>query len=146
MTDDAKKIAELVKAEVEAALKSREPKPQPSREDEERATAKWINEMHQLRERNASRIPGWMREACAGGVTDADCADIVHASHRPTGRPGMIPEKQVSEVRSANVPGSGTGWQAERPLGPQPGIYHVDAQAIADAERQRGELKRKLGE
>jgi hypothetical protein len=133
----AKKIAKL-EAEV-AELKA---KVSPPKSDfVPMSDAEHVDRMHQMRERNASVIPPWLREACAGGVTDADCRDIVHASHRPTGRPGMIPSTQVTGDRApANVPGSGTGWAREIPLGPSVHQRYVDAQLDAQDAKDRQEL------
>jgi hypothetical protein len=53
-------------------------------------------------------------------------AGVVHDNRAPTS-PSTIPSSQQSRnVRGGNVPGSGTGWAAERPLGPQPGIDLID--------------------
>jgi hypothetical protein len=132
----AKEIAAL-KARVAELERAAKP-PEPAAPFKPMTDAEWRDQMHQMRERNASVIPPWLREACAGGVTDADCADIVRASHRPTGRPGMIPE-QPSNVRGGNVAGSGTGWVHETPLGPPPGIRYVDQQLDAQDARDRAE-------
>jgi hypothetical protein len=61
----------------------------------------------------------------------------------PTGPTGMIPRSQQASSGGgpANVPGSGTGWTHETPLGPPPGINWVDAQLIADDVKQRGKEK-----
>jgi hypothetical protein len=132
----AQEIADLKRevAELKAKVSPPESKFKPM------SDAEWIDHVHQMRERNASVIPPWLREACAGGVTEADCADIVRASHRPTGRPGKIPEEgQTSGRPGGNVPGSGTGWASETPLGPPPGIRYVDQQLDAQDARDRAE-------
>jgi hypothetical protein len=123
MTDNtADKIAALEQEVARLKAKVSPPKSTfvPETDEEHR------DRMHQMRERNASVIPPWLRDACAGGVSDADCADIVRASHRPIGRPGMIPDssQQVSNARPAA--GDGKGWAREIPLGPQPGIDLID--------------------
>jgi hypothetical protein len=59
----------------------------------------------------------------------------------PSGQ-GVIPSSQsMSEVR---VGGGGTGWQREVPLGPQPGIAHVDAQLDEADRRDRAVLQSNL--
>ena len=127
MTDnkDAERLAQL-EAEV-AALKAAQPKPKPSREEEERATAKWINDMHQMRERRMSMaMPPSVHQYFADGVTAADCADLRQQARRPTGMPGMIPSShQPSDVR-APQPSSTPGWVEPTPLGPPPGIDLID--------------------
>jgi hypothetical protein len=59
----------------------------------------------------------------------------------------MIPSNQqpTGGGAAANVPGSGTGWAHETPLGPPPGIRYVDAQLDAQDAKDRAELVRKLG-
>jgi hypothetical protein len=141
MTDDtADKIAALEK-EV-AALKAKVEPPKstfvPISDEEHR------DRMHQLRERNASVIPPWLRDACAGGVTDADCADLRQQSHRPTGRPGFIPE-QPSNVRGGNPPGGGTGWQNPIPLSNPPGVAQADKLMDEQDRRDKAELAQRLG-
>jgi hypothetical protein len=68
---------------------------------------------------------------------------VVRDNRAPTGRPGMIPDSQqpTGGGGPANVPGSGTGWARETPLGPPPGIHWVDAQLIADDVKQRSKDK-----
>jgi hypothetical protein len=148
MTDktDKEELAAL-RREVDA-LKAAQPKPQPSREDQERATAKWIDDMHQLRE-------GRMRYATPPSVVryfaDQDDRMVKEIALRdaraPTGRPGMIPTEQGSGGGGGRPSsGDGTGWVEPMPLSNPPGTNWVDAQCIADEVRQRAELKRKLGE
>ena len=62
------------------------------------------------------------------GVSAADVADIVRASHRPQGPGGAIPsggQTQVTGVHPhggpVNVPGGGTGWGYSPPLSNPPG-------------------------
>jgi hypothetical protein len=51
----------------------------------------------------------------------------VVADNRAPTSPGTIPRsEQPSNVRTGNVPGSGTGWAHETKLGPQPGIDLID--------------------
>jgi hypothetical protein len=128
-----------------ADLKAAQPKPQPTREEMERSAAEWRDQMHQLREGNASRVPPWLVRECAGGVTNADAQDLVRASHAPQGPSGqgVIPSSQaMSNVR----PGGGSsGWSEARPLGPQPGIHHVDRLLNEADRRDREELVQRLG-
>ena len=147
MPDDAKDAERLAQLEAEvAALKAAQPKPQPSREEQERATAEWIDRMHQMREgRMSAAMPPSVHQYFADGVTPADCADLRQQTHRPTGRPSMIPTSpQPTNVRGSA--GDGKGYVEPRPLTNPPGTNWVDAIAIADEVRQRAELKRKLGE
>jgi hypothetical protein len=102
--------------------------------------AEWIDRMHQMREgRMSLAMPPSAVQYFADGVTNADCADIVRASHRPTGRPGMIPE-QSSNVRGSNVAGSSTGWAREIPLSPPPGVAQADKLMDAQDAKDRAEL------
>jgi hypothetical protein len=65
----------------------------------------------------------------------------------PTGPTGAIPRSQStgSGGGPANVPGSGTGWAHETPLGPPPGVAQADRLMDAQDRRDRAELARKLG-
>jgi hypothetical protein len=60
----------------------------------------------------------------------------------PTGPTGAIPrsQQQLAGGGPANVPGSGTGWAHETPLGPPPGLRYVDAQLDAQDAKDRAEL------
>jgi len=100
--ETAERVAALERqlAEFKAAM----PKPAQSWEEQERARREWDNEVHQMREANANRVPPWLQRECAGGVSDADAQDLVRASHAPTGpsSQGAIPSsQQVSNVRGA---------------------------------------------
>jgi hypothetical protein len=129
MTDnkDAERLAQL-EAEV-AALKAAQPKPEPTWEEREAASAKFRDEMHQMREgRMSLAMPPSVVRDMAGGVSAADVADIVRASHRPQGPGGAIPsggQTQVTGVHPhggpVNVPGGGTGWGYSPPLSNPPG-------------------------
>ena len=131
-------------AEVRDAMRAAQPKPEPSREEQERATAEWIDKMHQMREgRMAMATPPSALQDMIAAEPRGFMSGVLHDNRAPTGRPGMIPNQPASGPRSA---GDGTGYVEPRPLGPQPGINWVDAQLIADDVRQRAELKRKLGE
>jgi len=142
MSDNTKNEVAALRAEVEA-LKAAQPKPQPTREERERADAEHRDWVHQMRERQAN---SWMPPSAVQAMVAAEprgfMKGVVHDNRAPTGRPGMIPSPTQGAVGAgdrapANVPGGGTGWQAPVPLGPQPGIFHVDAQCIADDVKQR---------
>jgi hypothetical protein len=78
----------------------------------------------------------------ARAVPDHVLRDIAMRDNRaPTGRPGMIPSshQQSTGGGPANVPGSGTGWAREVPIGPPPGIRYVDAQLDAQDAKDRAE-------
>ena len=68
--------------------------------------------------------------------------DVVRDNRGPTGPTGAIPRSQQagSGGGSANVPGSGTGWAREIPIGPPPGLRYVDAQLDAQDAKDRQEL------
>jgi hypothetical protein len=92
----------------------------------ERSAAKFRDEMRALSEARASVIPPWLREACAGGVTAADCADLARAAHAPTGpsSAGAIPSsQQVTGVHphGGPLPQLTPGWGYSPPLSNPPG-------------------------
>jgi hypothetical protein len=137
----ADEIAQL-KSEVEA-LKAAQPKPQKSFAELEREAREWMSQMHELREGRMRYAihPSVVRDM-AGGVTDADCADLRRVSHRPIGPSPMSPSSPpvTAGGRPANVAGSGTGWAREIPLGPSPHQRYVDAQLDAQDLKDRREL------
>ena len=143
MTDKADELAEL-KAKV-AALEAAQPKPQPTREEQERAAAEHRDWVHQMRERQAN---SWMPPSAVHEMASHPCnqvmGGVIQDRHAPN-TPAMIPTSQSGSGGSGEVR-KGTGYSDPRPLGPPPGIQWVDAQLIADEVRQRAELKRKLGE
>jgi|SRR6516162_6536092 len=141
-------IADLKRqlAEVKDAMRAAQPKPKPSREEEERATAEWRDKMHQAAERRAnSWTPPSVHQYFADGVTAADCADLRQQARRPSGRPGFIPDShQPTDVR-APQPSSTPGWVEPTPLGPPPGVAQADRLMDEQDRRDRIELARKLG-
>jgi hypothetical protein len=143
--DIAAQRAQLKAELVEELKRELAPKPQPSREDQERATAEWIDKMHQMREGRMSLAtpPSVVRDLAV--LDDRLVKEIALRDARaPTSPSGMVPSTpQSSGVRGA---GDGTGYVDPRPLTNPPGTNWVDAIAIADEARQRAELKRKLGE
>jgi hypothetical protein len=144
----AQEIAAL-RAEVDA-LKAAQPKPKPTWEEQERANKEWIGQMHEMRERRMSMAmhPSVIRDM-AGGVSAADCAGIIKASHAPTGPSPMTPSSSppVSHGRGpANVPGSGTGWARSAPLGPPPGVTQADRLMDEADRRDCVELARRIAE
>jgi hypothetical protein len=140
MTDNtADKIAALERevAELKASLA---PKPQPSREDQERATAKWIDEMHQLREGRMAFAtpPSVIRDFAV--LDDRMVKEIALRDARaPTSPSSAIPG---SRQATGDGGGKGSGWVEPRPLTNPPGTPWVDAIAIADEVRQRKERER----
>jgi hypothetical protein len=136
MTDNtADKIAALEREVAELKAKvSPPPKPEfkPAPYQQYDPTAGMCMPPSALRAMVAAEPRGFMR-------------DVVGDNRAPTGRPGVIPTIGASG-EGPKGGGDGTGWAPQIPLGPQPGIYRVDEQLIADEVRQRAELKRKLGE
>jgi hypothetical protein len=91
--------------------------------------AEFIDRMHQMREgRMSIATPPSVAHYFADGVTSADCADIVRASHAPQGpsSQGVIPSSQsMSNVRTGGA-SSTPGWVDPRPLRPPDGIGLID--------------------
>jgi hypothetical protein len=86
-----------------------------------------------------------MREM-AQAVPDAMIREIVKDHRGPIGpsSAGAIPSSQtLSNVRG--VPGMGTGWQNQRPLGPSMHQRYVEQQLNAQDEKDRAELVERLG-
>jgi hypothetical protein len=126
MSDKAD-IAEL-RAEIErlkTALSGKEDKP-PKSTFVEMSDAEWRDRMHQAAEKRMSMaMPPSVHQYFADGVTAADCADLRQQAHRPTGRPGMIPEQPTSGG-SGDAPVNKSGWRDATPIGPPPGIELID--------------------
>jgi hypothetical protein len=71
--------------------------------------------------------------------------DAMRDSRTPRSPVSMIPEKVSGATERQGLPQSSTpGWQAEVPLGPQPGINHVDALCEEDDRRERATLQSNL--
>ena len=68
--------------------------------------------------------------------------DVVR-DNRAARTPATIPSSQPTGGGQANVPGSGTGWAHETPIGPPPGLRYVDAQLDAQDAKDRQELVEK---
>jgi hypothetical protein len=85
-------------------------------------------------------MPDSALRAMVAAVPDRLMRDIVkdHVG-APTGPTTMNPSSTSQRGGPANVPGSGTGWAYEIPLGPPPGIQHVDAQIDAQDAKDRAE-------
>jgi hypothetical protein len=145
---DAQRIAKLER-EIKKLKAARAPPPpafKPLSAEEH------FDQMHQARERAANNFqfsPSVLREMVAACGT-ADLRDIVHASHAPQGpSAGGIPSSStITSVHpggGANIaPGGGTGWRDASPLGPQPGINHVDRLIDEQDRRDRVELAQRL--
>jgi hypothetical protein len=86
--------------------------------------------------------------AMVNAVPDRMLRDIVHDNRGPRTPTGMIPRSQqpTGGGGPANVPGSGTGWAHETPIGPPPGIRYVDAQLDAQDAKDRAELVKREAE
>jgi hypothetical protein len=139
----AQEIAAL-KKEVEA-LKAAQPKPadpgsRPLTKEEQDAFAR---EMDQWRQQRESFVPPWLREACRGGVSDADARAIAGTARAPISPTTMAPSSPPDVgVRRGGVAGGGTGWAREIPLGPSPHQRYVDAQLdAADARDKASRIK-----
>jgi hypothetical protein len=137
--ETAGRVAQLEKALAELKAKVDPPKSTFT----PMSDAEWRDQMHQAAERRMSMaMPPSVVRYFADGVTAADCADLRQQSHRPTGRPGMIPDSQQPSGGGgpANVPGSGTGWGHSTPLGPPPGVAQADRLMDAQDQKDRAEL------
>jgi hypothetical protein len=148
MTDSKDEIAELRRelAQIKSTMQPLTGK------DMERAVAEHIDAMHQAAEARMSRASAFSREdlqAMERATPTAMVQEIAMRDNRaprgPSGE-GIIPSSQgpLSAVRTG---GGGTGWRDAVPLGPPPGINHVDRlldhadavdrQALMEAEARR---------
>jgi hypothetical protein len=112
---------------------------QPDYERMRREAAAFDDEMRQLAERRANHAvpPSVVRDWAV--IPDKDVRGIVHDNQAPQGpsAQGVIPSsQQMSNVRgTGGVPGGGTGWAREIPLGPSVHQRYVDAQLDAQDRR-----------
>jgi len=67
-------------------------------------------------------------------------ADLGAYSMAAGGPQPMSPRSRPSDQVSTPPPNT-TGWQAERPLGPQPGINVIDAMCISADQRERAQAQ-----
>jgi hypothetical protein len=98
--------------------------------------AKIISDELQLREARRAGAPEWVIDAARATPTSLLLDIALRDNRAPTGpsSQGVIPSsQQVSNVRT----GGGSGHVV--PLGPPPGINHVDAIVEADTARQRAD-------
>jgi hypothetical protein len=109
----------------------------------EREAKEWADKMHQAREAHMSHASAFSKEdlaAMEAATPTAMVRDIAMRDARAPSGPsaqGVIPSSQpLSAIRTG---GSGTsGWAREIPLGPQPGINHIDRlMAAEDLEFRR---------
>jgi hypothetical protein len=130
-TDDKKAIADL-KVEVDQLKASIAPTPN----NDAAAVGAWRDEQHKIAEARAS-ITGLSRADLAEferACPTSTMRSIVHDNRGPSGpsSQGVIPSsQQMSNVRTGGGP-RGTGWQREVPIGPPPGIHHIDRLMLHD--------------
>jgi hypothetical protein len=126
--ETAERVAQLEKelAELKAKVSPPEPKP-------------FVPQPYQRYDPTAGMtMPPSALRAMVDAVPDHVMRGIVHDNRAPTGRPGMIPEQQISEVRRGA--GDGTGWAREIPIGPSMHQRYVDQQLDAQDAKDRAEL------
>jgi len=131
-----------------AALKARVDEQRARIDELERAAkppAPFVPKPHQQYDPTAGMsMPRSTMLEMAAAVPDRMMREIALRDARaPTGpsAQGAIPSsQQMSNVRGANVAGSGTGWAREIPLGPSMHQRYVDAQLDAQDAKDRHEL------
>jgi hypothetical protein len=134
MTKQTDEIAALRKRIEELEAKAKPPEPEKP----------FVPQPYQRYDPTAGMcMPPSALAAMVAAVPDHVIREIAMRDNRaPTGRPGMIPTSQQSTGGggSANVPGSGTGWAHQTPIGPPPGLRYVDQQLDAQDAKDRQEL------
>src|SRR6516162_4375540 len=124
MTDKDNELAALKKEvqELKASIK----KPPPDMATMERELREYQNKLHQAREAQMSRASAFTAadyRAFEAACSTKDLQDIV--------RHGTVPGPSAigasgPKVDPAPAAPNKSGWVEPRPLGPQPGINHVD--------------------
>jgi hypothetical protein len=112
-------------AELKAKVAALEAKVSPPKSTfVEMSDAEWRNQVHQMRERQAN---SWMPPSAIHDLVAAEprgfMQGVLRDARAPTGRPGMIPQEQMSNARA---PSPTPGWVDPTPLGPPPGIGLID--------------------
>jgi hypothetical protein len=69
-------------------------------------------------------------------------ADLRAYSIASGGPTGTIPRNTTEPASAAPPPANTSGWQAERPLQPPPGIALIDAMCVAADQRERQQAMR----
>jgi hypothetical protein len=127
-------LAQL-KARVEELERATKPKPEPE---------PFKSEPHQRYDPTAGMsMPPSAIEAMVAAEPKGFMAGVVGDNRAPT-TPETIPRSEVSRAPEA-VKSATPGYVDPQPLTNPPGTFWVDAIGIADAARERAELKRKLG-
>jgi hypothetical protein len=107
--------------------------------------AEWVDRMHQMRERRMSQASNFhpddlaaMERACPTPMMKEIALRDARAPTSPSG--AILSSQQVTGGGGpANVPGSGSGWAHETPIGPPPGLRYVDAQLDAQDAKDTAE-------
>jgi hypothetical protein len=131
------RVAQL---ELERAAKPQSP------EDREREVAAYRDQVHQARERRANAMTWASPEQLRAMAEASGGPGAIHDiwSHGTVQTPsGAGTSGQVTGVRvgggPTGIPGDGTGWAREIPLGPSHHQRYVDAQLDAADARDRAE-------
>ena len=137
------KIAAL-EARVEELERAAKPKPEPSREEQERATAEWIDKMHQMREgRMSLAMPPSVVRYFADG-DDRLVKEIALRDARAPSTPATIPQSQQPS-REEPEKSSTPGYSDPCPLRPPEGVNYADRLMDEQDRRDRAELAQRLG-
>ena len=110
------------------------------------SAARWQSEMHELRERQATRAAASAFSKADLAAVEAACppdttAGLIRDNRAVPGQRCALPSsgQQVSDVRRGAAP-SGSGWAHEALLRPSPHARYVDAQLDAQDVKDRREL------
>jgi hypothetical protein len=132
MSKQTDEIAALRKRIEELEAKAKPPEPKKP----------FVPQPHQQYDPTAGMcMPPSALAAMAAAVPDRMLRDIVHDNRGPRTPTGMIPRsQQPTGGGPANVPGSGTGWAHQTPLGPPPGVAQADRLMDSQDQKDRAEL------
>jgi hypothetical protein len=108
----------------------------------DREAALWRDQMHQASEARMARFSNFSREdlrAFEAATPTETCRDLWQHGTTPSPSGAGVSGQVTKVSRNAGLPGSNTGgWGREIPLGPQPGINHIDRlMAAEDMEFRR---------
>jgi hypothetical protein len=140
MTTKDDELAALKKEvnELKASIK----KPPPDMATMEKEFREYQNQLHQMREAQMSRASAFTAadyRAFEAACSTKDLQDIVR--HSAVQSPSSINAPNQKADPAPKVEPNKSGWVEPRPLGPQPGINHVDR--LMDEQDRREELERR---
>ena len=135
-------------AALKEALSGKEDKAEPKSTFVPKTDAEWIDEMHQMRERQAN---SWMPPNAVQEMAQHPCNQVmrgvINDRHAPTSPSMAGTTGAVTGVHrhDGGAPSSTPGWVAPTPLSNPPGVAQADRLMDHQDKLDRIELARRIG-